>query len=213
MTGQTLDQLLGPVRVVPVAVVKNDADAAPLANALLTGGLPCIEVTFRTSAATAVLRRMAHVDGLLVGAGSVREADQVRAAVDAGARFVVSPGFSPSIVETAEALGVPVLPGVATASDILRCLDAGLSTVKFFPAAVLGGLPAVQALSAPFPGVSFVPTGGITEVDANRYLRHPAVRAVGGSWMLPDRLLSAGDFAGIADLARRAAELTPGVAA
>lgn len=208
-----MDELLGPVRIVPVAVVKKESDAAPLADALLAGGLRCIEVTFRTSAATAVLRRMAQVDGLLVGAGSVRDAEQVRTAVDAGARFVVSPGFSPGVVDTAEALGVPMLPGVATASDILRCLDAGLSTVKLFPAAVLGGLSAVQALSAPFPGVSFVPTGGIGEADANSYLKHPAVRAVGGSWMLPDRLLSAGDFAGIADLAQRAAELTSEVAA
>jgi len=179
-------------RVVPVVVLQDARQAAPLARVLVSGGLPIAEVTFRTPAAAAALRELAANSDLLVGAGTVIRPEQVDAAAQAGARFVVTPGLSADVVRRCRDLGLPVIPGVATATEIIAALDLDLDVVKLFPAGQLGGLAMLAALAAPFPSVRFVPTGGITEQSAADYLVHPAVLAVGGSWMVPSALVSAG---------------------
>lgn len=182
-------------RVVPVVVLGDPAKAEPLAAALVEGGLPVAEATFRTPEAAAVLRRLAERDDLMVGAGTVLTDRQVDEALDAGARFVVSPGLSARVVRRCQEAGVPVIPGVTTPSEIMQALDLGLDTVKFFPAEASGGLPVVKALAAAFPHVRFMPTGGITAERAPAYLAHPSVAAVGGSWMVAPDLLAAGRWA------------------
>lgn len=199
-------EILGGHRVVPVVVLQDARQAAPLADALVAGGLPVAEVTFRTAAAEAALRRMAADGRLLVGAGTVLGPAQVERAVEAGARFVVSPGFSLPVVRRAQQLGVPVYPGVATPSEIMAALDAGLDVLKLFPAKALGGAATLKALAAPFPGVRFVPTGGVSAESMTDYLQHPAVVAVGGSWMVAPSLLQAGDYAAVTALSARAAQ-------
>jgi 2-dehydro-3-deoxyphosphogluconate aldolase / (4S)-4-hydroxy-2-oxoglutarate aldolase len=198
---------LGSIRIVPVIVIDDLAAAHPLADALGAGGLRCAEVTLRTPVALDAISRFAANADVLVGAGTVLDPDQARAAVDAGACFVVSPGFDAEVVRCCQQLGVPVLPGTATPSDIQRARRAGLTTVKFFPAETLGGLTALDAMSAPFPGMTFVPTGGITAGNVASYLRHRAVLAVGGSWMAPRKLVAAGDWQQISRLAAEAARL------
>jgi len=185
-------------RVVPVVVLDDPDLADALGDALVSGGLPVAEATFRTPGAAAVLRRLAARDDLVVGAGTVLTAAQVDLAHEAGAGFVVSPGLSDGVVRRCQELGLPVVPGVSTASEIMRALDLGLDTVKFFPAEANGGLPAVKALAAAFPQVRFVPTGGITEASAPAYLAHGAVAAVGGSWMVAPDLLAAGQWTEVA---------------
>lgn len=204
-----MSTLLGPHRVVPVVVLDEVARADDLGAALVAGGLPVAEVTFRTPHAAAVLRRLAGRGDLLAGAGTVLTADQVDQAYDAGARFVVSPGLSVEVVDRCRALGVPVLPGVSTASEIMRALGLGVDLMKFFPAEPSGGLPAIRALSAAFPGVRFVPTGGITAERAPAYLAHAAVAAVGGSWMVPPALLDAGRWDEVAALCASAVGTPP----
>ncbi|TYL54942.1 bifunctional 4-hydroxy-2-oxoglutarate aldolase/2-dehydro-3-deoxy-phosphogluconate aldolase [Nocardioides sp. BGMRC 2183] len=185
----TLPPALGPHRIVPV-VVLDDADRADdLGAALVEGGLPVAEVTLRSPGAADVLRAMADRSDLLVGAGTVLDADQVDLAHRCGARFVVSPGLSLGVVRRCLELGLPVLPGISSATDLIQARDLGLDTVKFFPAEMSGGLPAVQALAAAFVGMRFVPTGGITARTCPDYLAHPAVAAVGGSWMVAPELL------------------------
>jgi 2-dehydro-3-deoxyphosphogluconate aldolase/(4S)-4-hydroxy-2-oxoglutarate aldolase len=202
------EPLLGGTRIVPVVVLA-DADAAePLAEALLRGGLGAAEVTFRTPAAAHALRRMAAVPGLLVGAGTVIDANQVDVAVDAGARFIVSPGLSRAVVERAQHHGVPVFPGVATATELMAALDLGLRVVKFFPAETLGGVAALKAIAAPFPGVRFIPTGGITAVTAASYLALPCVAAIGGSWMVASQLIADGQFGEVERLAAQAVAIS-----
>jgi 2-dehydro-3-deoxyphosphogluconate aldolase / (4S)-4-hydroxy-2-oxoglutarate aldolase len=181
-------------RLVPVVMVEDPAAAAPLAEALVEGGLPLAEVTFRTRAAASVLARMAAHPGLCVGAGTVLDAGQVDAAVDAGAEFVVSPGLSAPVLARCAQRGIPAIPGVATATEVMQAQQLGADVVKLFPAAQLGGPAAVASLSAPFPTMRFVPTGGINADTAPDYLRHRSVVAVGGSWMVPSALLAAGDF-------------------
>jgi 2-dehydro-3-deoxyphosphogluconate aldolase / (4S)-4-hydroxy-2-oxoglutarate aldolase len=198
---------LATVRIVPVIVIDDVAAASPLADALVAGGMRCAEVTFRTPAALAAVSRFARNGGLLVGAGTVLDSGQVSAAVDAGARFVVSPGFDSEVVDRCQQLGVPVLPGTATPTEIQRAQRHGLRAAKFFPAETLGGITALAAISAPFPGMTFVPTGGITPANAPGYLRHPRVLAVGGSWMVPRTLIAARDWQQIGRLAAEAAEL------
>jgi 2-dehydro-3-deoxyphosphogluconate aldolase / (4S)-4-hydroxy-2-oxoglutarate aldolase len=182
-------------RVVPVVVLDDAARADDLGAALVAGGLPVAEVTFRTPDAAAVLGRLAGRGDLLVGAGTVITPDQVDRARDAGAGFVVSPGLSADVVHRCHEVGLPVLPGVSTATEIIRALDLGVGTVKFFPAEACGGLATVKALAAAFPQVRFVPTGGITAQLAPTYLEHRAVAAVGGSWMVAPDLLAAGQWA------------------
>ncbi|MGW2638052.1 bifunctional 4-hydroxy-2-oxoglutarate aldolase/2-dehydro-3-deoxy-phosphogluconate aldolase [Streptomyces sp. NPDC001348] len=193
-------------RILPVLTVPGAAMAAPLADALASGGARCAEVTFRTPDAEQVLKAMAAHGGLTVGAGTVLTTEQVERAVAAGARFVVSPGFDETVVARCRELGVPVVPGVATATELMRALRAGLDTVKLFPAEPLGGIRALRALAAPFPGVRFVPTGGIDASRLATYLAHPAVLAVGGSWMATPAHLDRGDYEEIRRLTSEAVQ-------
>jgi len=199
-------------RVVPVVVLDDAARADDLGAALVAGGLLVAEVTFRTPDAAAVLGRLAARGDLLVGAGTVLTAAQVDLAHDAGARFVVSPGLSADVVHRCQELDVPVLPGVSTASEIMRALDLGVGTVKFFPAEACGGLGTVNALSAAFPQVRFVPTGGITAESAPAYLAHRAVAAVGGSWMVAPDLLAAARWDEVAARCAATVAATPAFA-
>lgn len=205
---------LGPLegiaraRVVPVVVVDAAAQGVLVASALRDGGLPVAEVTFRTAGASAAIEAIAReVPDVLVGAGTVVTAAQVDEAVDAGARFLVSPGLSAAVVRRAQELGVPVVPGVATPSDVIAALDLGLDVVKLFPANVVGGPAAVKAFSAPFPGLRFVPTGGVSAANLLDYLALPAVLAAGGSWMVDAALVRAGDTAEISRRTREAVAL------
>jgi 2-dehydro-3-deoxyphosphogluconate aldolase/(4S)-4-hydroxy-2-oxoglutarate aldolase len=193
--------------VVPVVVLEQASAAAPLAAALVAGGLPVAEVTFRTAAAGEAIRALADDPALLVGAGTVIRPEQVDEAVAAGARFVVSPGLSERVVERCREHGVPVVPGVATASDVMAALDLGLDVLKLFPAEACGGVATLKALAGPFPGVRFVPTGGISAANAASYLTLPSVAAVGGSWMVAPQLVRSGDFEAVTRLAREAVAL------
>ena len=198
---------LGAARLVPVVVLDDAADADALAGALVAGGLPVAEVTFRTAAAQDSIRAMAARGDILVGAGTILNVAQVDQAVAAGAQYIVSPGLSRAVVERCAELGVLALPGAITASEVTAALELGLTTVKFFPAGTSGGAPAIKALSAPFGGVGFVPTGGVGPKNLADYLALPAVVAVGGSWMCPRDLVKAGDFAGISALTSEAVAL------
>lgn len=198
---------LAAARLVPVVVLDDAADADPLAAALVEGGLPVAEVTFRTAAAADAIRAMSDRGDVLVGAGTVLTPAQVDQAVAAGASYVVSPGLSRAVVERCREHGVLPLPGAVTATEIQAALELGLSTVKFFPAGTSGGAKAVAALSAPFGGVTFVPTGGVGAANLHEYLDLPSVVAVGGSWMVPTDLVRAGDFAGVTRLTAEAVAL------
>jgi 2-dehydro-3-deoxyphosphogluconate aldolase/(4S)-4-hydroxy-2-oxoglutarate aldolase len=202
-----IDAILRQAPVIPVLVIDDPADARPIAEALVDGGLPVLEVTLRTPAALEAIRDMADVPGAIVGAGSVVRDAQVEAAAAAGSRFLVSPGLSEGVAAAALAREIPWLPGVVSASDIMRGLALGLDCFKFFPAVPAGGLSLLASLSAPFEGVRFCPTGGIREETAAEWLRHPAVLAVGGSWLVPP---GRPDIAAIRESARRAARLRKG---
>ncbi len=197
----SLEAQIRTVGIVPVVVLDEAADAQPLAAALVTGGLPIAEVTFRTAAAREAIAAMAADPRMLVGAGTVLTVEQVDQAAQAGARFIVSPGFSDAVVQHCRDRGIPVFPGVATAGEVQRAFEAGLRTVKFFPAEASGGLAALKAIAAPFAMMRFIPTGGIGADSAGDYLRHPAVVAVGGSWMVARPLVAEGRFAEITRLA------------
>lgn len=171
--------------VIPVLVVEDIDHARPIAEALVAGGLRALEVTLRTPAALQVITRMSEVAGAVVGAGTVLNAADLRAAIDAGARFMVSPGLTEPLAEAASAAGVPFLPGIASAGDIMRGLDLGLNHFKFFPAEAAGGRPALKSLSAPFAQARFCPTGGVTPGNAADWLALPSVICVGGSWLVP----------------------------
>lgn len=203
-----VNEVIAAGRIVPVVVLEDADAAAPLADALIAGGLRCAEVTFRTAAAAEAIRRMAERPGMLVGAGTVLTAAQVEQAVAAGARFVVSPGFSAAVVQRCRDLGVPVFPGAASPTEIMQALDAGLDTVKFFPAEQLGGVPMVKALAAPFRSVRFIPTGGVNTANLADYLAVPSVLAVGGTWMVAPDLLAARDWAAVTSRTRAALEKT-----
>ncbi len=171
--------------VIPVLVIHDVAHARPIAEALVAGGLPALEVTLRTDAALDVIREMAKVEGAVVGAGTVLNERQLGDAVDAGARFIVSPGLTEPLGKAAIASGIPFLPGTANAGDIMRGLDMGLTHFKFFPAMANGGVPALKAIAAPLFEARFCPTGGITEATAPEWLALDAVLCVGGSWVVP----------------------------
>jgi 2-dehydro-3-deoxyphosphogluconate aldolase/(4S)-4-hydroxy-2-oxoglutarate aldolase len=194
-------------RLLPVVVIDDAADALPLADALNKGGLRCVEVTLRTDAARPAMEAMARDTDLTVGAGTVLSLRQLESVLEAGARFIVTPGFATEIVRRCQALSVPVFPGVATATELHAAVDHGVGTVKFFPAQALGGLDMLEALAAPFAAMKFIPTGGINAATAPGYLRHPAVLAVGGSWMVAPRLIRSGDFAQITRLTAEAVRL------
>ncbi|MFC0097850.1 bifunctional 4-hydroxy-2-oxoglutarate aldolase/2-dehydro-3-deoxy-phosphogluconate aldolase [Micromonospora marina] len=190
--GTTVLDVVAGDRLLPVVVLDDVEAAPPLGAALKAGGLRTVEVTLRTRTAVAAIRALADHTDLVVGAGTVTTVDQVEQVIDAGARFVVCPGFSAAVVRRCQEHGVPVIPGVATPTEIQTALDAGLSVLKFFPAEQLGGLPMLKALAAPYPGLRFVPTGGITTANLRGYLDHPSVLAVGGTWMVAAGLLAAG---------------------
>lgn len=174
---------LGPV--IPVLTIGDVAHARPVAEALVAGGLRVIEVTLRTPAAREAIREMAQVDGAVVGAGTVLNETDLEASLDAGAQFIVSPGLTHELCRNAIGAGVPFLPGIQTASDIMRGLDLGLNRFKFFPAMAAGGIPVLKALAAPFPQCRFCPTGGINLESAADWLALDAVTCVGGSWLVP----------------------------
>ncbi|MFC0865594.1 bifunctional 4-hydroxy-2-oxoglutarate aldolase/2-dehydro-3-deoxy-phosphogluconate aldolase [Sphaerimonospora cavernae] len=200
--------LLDLAPVVPVVVIEDAGTAVPLARALVAGGLPAIEITLRTSAAVDAIRRIAaEVPEAVVGAGTVRTPGDVAAALDAGARFLVSPGTTPSLLTAMVAAGVPYLPGVATATEAMTLAERGVREMKFFPAEAAGGVGYLKALSGPLPDVRFCPTGGITPANARSYLSLSNVGCVGGSWITPAVLLAAGDYARIEKLATEAAGL------
>ncbi|MET8989227.1 bifunctional 4-hydroxy-2-oxoglutarate aldolase/2-dehydro-3-deoxy-phosphogluconate aldolase [Nonomuraea wenchangensis] len=202
--------LLDLAPVIPVVVIDDAATAVPLARALVAGGLPAIEVTLRTPAAReAIARIAAEVPEATVGAGTVRTAEDIAASAAAGARFLVSPGTTPSLVEALEASGVPYLPGAATVSEVMALAERGIKELKFFPAEAAGGVPYLKALSGPIPDVRFCPTGGIRATTAADYLALPNVGCVGGTWLTPADALSAGDWARIEKLAAEAAALRP----
>ncbi|CAM3460521.1 bifunctional 4-hydroxy-2-oxoglutarate aldolase/2-dehydro-3-deoxy-phosphogluconate aldolase [Occultella aeris] len=206
---ELLDQIAA-ARLVPVVVLDDAKDAAPLAHALIAGGLPVAEVTFRTDAAVASIKAMSAIDGMLVGAGTVLTAEQVDAAVDAGASYIVSPGLSTAVVRRAKERGVLALPGAVTATEVQAALAEGLTAVKFFPAETSGGAAAIKALSAPFAGLKFVPTGGIGPKNVAEYTAVSAVLAIGGSWMVPRDKVAAGAFDEITALTAEAVALVRG---
>jgi 2-dehydro-3-deoxyphosphogluconate aldolase/(4S)-4-hydroxy-2-oxoglutarate aldolase len=199
-----IDEVMRSAPVIPVLVLDGSLDPVSLAETLVEAGLPVIEITLRTPTALAAMKAMTAVDGAIVGAGTVLNERMLGEAIQAGAKFIVSPGLTERLGKAAIASGVPFLPGVANASDIMRGLDLGLSRFKFFPAEASGGLNALKALAAPFGAVRFCPTGGIREETAPQWLALPSVLCVGGSW-----LVQAGetDLAAIAERAGRAAEL------
>jgi 2-dehydro-3-deoxyphosphogluconate aldolase / (4S)-4-hydroxy-2-oxoglutarate aldolase len=196
---------LSRIGLVPVITIDSPRDAVPLAEALLEGGIGCAEVTFRTASAGEAIHGISSTCGeLLVGAGTVLTVEQAEQATQAGARYVVAPGFDPAVVDWCQAHNVPVIPGVATPTEISMALARGLDLLKFFPAEAMGGVQTLRALSAPFAGVRFVPTGGITAANLPQYLALPNVAACGGSWMAKESMISAGKFTEIARLSRQA---------
>jgi 2-dehydro-3-deoxyphosphogluconate aldolase/(4S)-4-hydroxy-2-oxoglutarate aldolase len=200
----TIDEIMRAAPVIPVLVLGDSLDPAELAVALVEAGLPVLEVTLRTPGALHAIKAMSQVPGAIVGAGTVLNELQLAQAIEAGSRFVVSPGLTNPMALAARDTGVAYLPGVSTASDIMRGLDLGLERFKFFPAETSGGLPALKALAGPFGSVRFCPTGGIRAATAAEWLAHPSVLCVGGTWIAgPDDT----DLAAIAERARSAAAL------
>jgi 2-dehydro-3-deoxyphosphogluconate aldolase/(4S)-4-hydroxy-2-oxoglutarate aldolase len=199
------DELLGDVRIVPVITVSDERIAVSLAEALVAGGLPVVEVTLRTPAGLPAIERVAgEVEGAIVGAGTVTTPAQLFAARKAGARFAVSPGCTEGLLDAAAWAGCPFLPGVATPSDVMRLLEHDIALMKFFPAEASGGVAALRALAGPFPSVRFCPTGGIGAELAPRYLELRNVACIGGSWMVPGEAIARGDWAAIRALATQA---------
>lgn len=198
-------QKIQEIGIVPVVVLDDAKDAAPLAKALCDGGLPCAEVTFRTAAAEESIRIMVQeFPEMLVCAGTVLTTDQVDRAVAAGAKFVVSPGLNPRIVKYCVDKGILIVPGCSNPSDVEQALENGLDVVKFFPAEQAGGLPMIKAMAAPYVGVKFMPTGGINAQNVKEYLAYDRILACGGSWMVKGDLVKAGDFEKITALVKEA---------
>ncbi|MCI7738940.1 MAG: bifunctional 4-hydroxy-2-oxoglutarate aldolase/2-dehydro-3-deoxy-phosphogluconate aldolase [Clostridiales bacterium] len=196
------------IGIVPVVVLNDAKDAAPLAKALCDGGLPCAEVTFRTDAAEESIRIMTEqFPQMLVGAGTVLTTEQVDRAVAAGAKFIVSPGLNPRIVKYCVEKGILITPGCSNPSDIEVALENGLEVVKFFPAEPAGGLNMIKAMAAPYVGVKFMPTGGINPTNVRDYLAYDRILACGGSWMVKGSLVDAGEFDKIEELTREAVEI------
>ncbi|WP_282091962.1 bifunctional 4-hydroxy-2-oxoglutarate aldolase/2-dehydro-3-deoxy-phosphogluconate aldolase [Epibacterium ulvae] len=200
-------EICGLAPIVPVLVVHDVAHARPLAEALVAGGLPALEVTLRTPAALDVIAEMAKVEGGVVGAGTLVTPDDVTKAIEAGAKFGVSPGATDPLLDACEAQGLPLLPGAATASEAMALLARGYDMLKFFPAEASGGAPALKAIGAPLPQISFCPTGGVSPKNAATYLSLSNVVCAGGSWVAPSDLVKAGDWAAITSLAKEASQL------
>ncbi|MGP3990414.1 bifunctional 4-hydroxy-2-oxoglutarate aldolase/2-dehydro-3-deoxy-phosphogluconate aldolase [Streptomyces sp. 3N207] len=196
--------------VIPVVVLEDAADAVPLARALVAGGLPAIEVTLRTEAAPEAIRAIADaVPEAVVGAGTVLGPEHVRTAVAAGARFLVSPGWTDTLLEAMRDSGVPFLPGVSTASEVVALLERGIAEMKFFPAEAAGGTGYLKSLASPLPQARFCPTGGVTAANAATYLALPNVACVGGTWMLPADALAAKDWERVRAIAAEASGVRP----
>ena len=205
MTDHSIDQIMRLAPVIPVIVIDRVEDAVPMAEALVAGGLPVLEVTLRTPAALDALAAMKRVKGAVVGAGTILDPATLASAIHAGAEFIVSPGLTDNLGKAAVASGIPFLPGVANAADIMRGMDMGLSRFKFFPAATSGGIPALKALAGPFGQARFCPTGGISAATAPEWLALDAVLCVGGSWVVPSGSL---DPVSVERLAREASALS-----
>jgi len=201
---EPIEKIMRTAPVIPVLVVDDAAEAVPLAEALVAGGLRVLEVTLRTPAALDAIRAMKTVDGAIVGAGTVTNPSELDAALDAGSEFIVSPGLTEKLGQAAISSGVPFLPGIATAGDIMRGLDLGLTHFKFFPAMAAGGIPALKALAAPFAQCRFCPTGGISETSAPDWLAIEPVLCVGGSWIAAR---GSTDYAAIESMAHKASAL------
>ena len=199
---------LREVGIIPVVVLEDAKDAAELGKALMNGGLPAAEVTFRTDAAEESLRILAkEFPDMLLGAGTVLTCEQADRAVDAGAKFIVAPGFNPTVVKHCLEKGYPIVPGVQTPSEMEQAMELGLDFVKFFPAEAAGGLNMIKAVAAPYTKLSFMPTGGINEKNVRDYLSFEKIVACGGTWMVKNSLIEAGDFAKIEDMTREAAKI------
>jgi 2-dehydro-3-deoxyphosphogluconate aldolase / (4S)-4-hydroxy-2-oxoglutarate aldolase len=196
---------LGEFGIIPVVKIEQSGQAAALVEALLKGGLPCAEITFRTQAAEESIRKIAASQPeMLVGAGTVLSLLQAKQAVDAGARFIVSPGFDPQVVGWCLEQNIPMVPGIATPTEALMAMNLGLTVLKFFPAEGLGGIPMLEAMSAALPGVKYIPTGGITAGNMSSWLKLPIVHAVAGSWLVAPKLLADGAFGEVSRLASEA---------
>ena len=194
--------------VIPVVVINDVEDAEPLAQALCEGGLPCAEVTFRTAAAEESIRKMTDIyPDMLIGAGTVLTTEQVDRAVAAGAKFIVSPGFDPEVVDYCILKQIPVFPGCITPSEVAQAGKRGLKVVKFFPAVQFGGVSTIQALTAPYVGLKFMPTGGVNAKNLADYLQCKSIIACGGSWMVKSDLIKAGEFEKIKDMTKEAVSL------
>jgi 2-dehydro-3-deoxyphosphogluconate aldolase/(4S)-4-hydroxy-2-oxoglutarate aldolase len=204
---------VGRLRIVPIISIDDASGASPLGDALLAGGLPLVEVTYRTEAADAAIRMLARQGDLLVGAGTVLNPDTAKRAVDAGAKFLVSPGFNPKTVRWALDHGIAIVPGTSTPTDLEMAVEHGVTVVKFFPAEALGGVKTLKVLAGPFGMMRFVPTGGIGAEQVDAYLAFSKVVAVGGSWMASKELLAAKRFDEVTRLTReavaRAAKVRP----
>jgi len=200
-------ELIAAKRIIPVVAIGKSAMAAELAASLIAGGLPIAEVTLRTPESLEALSIMASNKDLVVGVGSLRSGEDLKKAIDAGAQFAVSAGFSPSVASEAHKQGIQYIPGVSTPTEILQAISEGFTTLKFFPAETLGGVKALTAIAAPFPGIRFVPTGGISAANASDYLSLASVVAVGGSWMVAQKLIDAGEFESIISLTQEAVEV------
>ena len=199
---------IGETGIIPVVVLNRVADAEPLAESLIKGGLPCAEVTFRTDAAEESIRAIAKkFPDMFVGAGTVLTTEQADRAVDAGAKFIVSPGLNPKVVEHCLKKNYPITPGIMTPSELEIALGFGLDVVKFFPAENAGGLKMIKAISAPYTMMKFMPTGGINTTNVRDYLACDKILACGGSWMVKGDLINAGDFAKIEELTKEAAAI------
>ena len=196
---------VGKIGIVPVIKIDDEEKAVPLARALLAGGIPCIELTFRTAQGEKAIQRIASaMPEMLVGAGTVLTTDQVDRAIAAGAKFIVSPGFNPKVVERCIQRGIPVTPGCSTPSDVEQAIEFGLDVVKFFPAEQAGGIDYIKAISAPYPAMKFMPTGGINAGNIARYMSFDKVLACGGSWIATAELINAGEFEKITALSQEA---------
>ena len=209
---KTIIEQLSEMLVVPVVVLNDAKDSDKLADALVKGGLPCAEVTFRTDAAEESIRIMTQkYPGMLVGAGTVLTIEQVDRAVEAGAKFIVSPGFDPEIVDYCIKKEIPILPGVVTPAEASQAVKRGLNVVKFFPAEQFGGVTTIKALAAPFTTLKFMPTGGVSVKNLKEYLSCEKIVCCGGSWMVKSDLIKAGDFGKIKELTKEAVELAKSV--
>ena len=198
---------INQLKLVPVVALDDAKDAAPLAEALITGGLPCAEVTFRTAAAAESIKTMSKYPEICLGAGTVLSVDQVKQAVDCGATYIVSPGFNPKVVGYCVENNIPITPGVCAPTQVEMGLEFGIEVMKFFPAEAYGGLKTLKAICAPYNMVKFIPTGGINASNVCDYLAFDKVFACGGSWMVKQDLITAGNFAEIVRLTKEAVEL------